>query len=544
MQSYKNSKDKTDKFYCEFQSFLKKQIEKINNLIDQAVPNFLYSVNVCHAKLEIYSYLRKQIYAIIKVQKPTAPNNNTILLSSLNEIEDHTMMNQKIINDLVTKISPRIQLSIKEFKEQSRENESQLISFQKEILALKMQIEALEKTNRESTHSIKALGAEKDTCLNQIKLLREENVKITNSIIQKAKEIQNTQKQEEDDKARSDLVFKTNQLGLNATVGPLSSRVITKKNLLEIIEEIYKSKELYDKKCFESHLAKETLEQHMYTYLNQKYGLKKLIIEWATSIINGIKQYSIEDSEICLFGKILRNELEENIINVLRKLKSTLKDLIVFCFETKYPHKEYNEIVDLTNQALRGYLEEDIWNTVCDLLFNQTGGNDIKVLKQKVNDFIKNKMRANPSASSSSFYNENNKKYSREEKAVISQTKPENKIFYQDFFRLLLDFQIRVRSNYLKNFITVFRSTDKDLNGILTEQQFKDLMHQLNIYSEEEKGPCIERLLDIIDPYNKDSFTFSEIISVLEKELFFDENKNRLSALDKIAMNDSLLKQY
>lgn len=29
----------------------------------------------------------------------------------------------------------------------------------------------------------------------------------------------------------------------------------------------------------------------MYTYLNQKYGLKSLIVEWAASIINGVKCY-------------------------------------------------------------------------------------------------------------------------------------------------------------------------------------------------------------------------------------------------------------
>jgi len=29
----------------------------------------------------------------------------------------------------------------------------------------------------------------------------------------------------------------------------------------------------------------ETMEQFMYTYLNQKYGLKTLIVEWASGII-------------------------------------------------------------------------------------------------------------------------------------------------------------------------------------------------------------------------------------------------------------------
>ena len=42
----------------------------------------------------------------------------------------------------------------------------------------------------------------------------------------------------------------------------------------------------------------------MYTYLNQRYGLKNLIIEWASSIINGIKM-------LHLYGTYDQGEEEE-----------------------------------------------------------------------------------------------------------------------------------------------------------------------------------------------------------------------------------------
>ena len=51
---------------------------------------------------------------------------------------------------------------------------------------------------------------------------------------------------------------------------------------------MYSQKIKFDKKCEDSKMARETMEQYMYTYLNQKYGLKTLIIEWATALINGI----------------------------------------------------------------------------------------------------------------------------------------------------------------------------------------------------------------------------------------------------------------
>ena len=65
-------------------------------------------------------------------------------------------------------------------------------------------------------------------------------------------------------------------------------------------------------KCAESKVSRETMEQYMYTYLNQKYGLKSLIVEWAASIINGVKKYGREDHDVALFAKILKNECDEN----------------------------------------------------------------------------------------------------------------------------------------------------------------------------------------------------------------------------------------
>jgi len=89
-------------------------------------------------------------------------------------------------------------------------------------------------------------------------------------------------------------------------------KLVPLKQLKDIINDIYSQKIKYDKKCRDSKLPIETMEQFMYTYLNQKYGLKALIIEWASTIIAGIKQYLNDDHEIALFAKILKNECDED----------------------------------------------------------------------------------------------------------------------------------------------------------------------------------------------------------------------------------------
>jgi len=58
------------------------------------------------------------------------------------------------------------------------------------------------------------------------------------------------------------------------------------------------------------------MEQYMYSYLNKKFGLKSLILEHAASLILGIKKFANQDHEVCLFGKVLRNEVDEDFRQV------------------------------------------------------------------------------------------------------------------------------------------------------------------------------------------------------------------------------------
>ena len=104
-------------------------------------------------------------------------------------------------------------------------------------------------------------------------------------------------------------------------------KVIPLKQLKDIICDMYSQKVKYDIKCRESYLRIETMEQFMYTYLNQKYGLKTLIIEWASTLIQGIKTYLRDDHEITLFAKILKNECDEEFRFVQAHVKESLSNI-------------------------------------------------------------------------------------------------------------------------------------------------------------------------------------------------------------------------
>ena len=169
-------------------------------------------------------------------------------------------------------------------------------------------------------------------------------------------------------------------LNLNPNRKPLTIKIAK-----DIIYELYNSKANYDKICIENKLPNETLEQYMYIFLNNKYGLKNLVIDWASALINAIKLYSNEDCEINLFGKILRNEQEEDSRLILIKLKENILELLEYYYKSKYPFKSKEELEKIMNQKKNGVLLEEEWKGIIYYLYNNE---DSKVIENKIMEFI------------------------------------------------------------------------------------------------------------------------------------------------------------
>ena len=82
------------------------------------------------------------------------------------------------------------------------------------------------------------------------------------------------------------------QKDLKLAIGPLSKREISIQQLLETINDIYNSKLENDKKLAQNNQQRFTMEQFLYYYLSNKCGLKNLVIEYDSSIIQGIREFS------------------------------------------------------------------------------------------------------------------------------------------------------------------------------------------------------------------------------------------------------------
>ena len=141
----------------------------------------------------------------------------------------------------------------------------------------------------------------------------------------------------------------------------------------------------YDEKCMENKLPKETLEQYMYTYLNQRYGLKSLIIEWASAIINGVKRYSFEDNDVSLFGKILRNECDEDFRFIQIQVKAAMGEILKEKFKKKFKHKAEGEIMRMIQELQNGMIDEWQWKEVIRKMYNEE---HVTILEQRIRDVI------------------------------------------------------------------------------------------------------------------------------------------------------------
>eukprot|EP00340_Litonotus_pictus_P008064 CAMPEP_0170532350 /NCGR_PEP_ID=MMETSP0209-20121228/71031_1 /TAXON_ID=665100 ORGANISM="Litonotus pictus, Strain P1" /NCGR_SAMPLE_ID=MMETSP0209 /ASSEMBLY_ACC=CAM_ASM_000301 /LENGTH=748 /DNA_ID=CAMNT_0010828319 /DNA_START=266 /DNA_END=2512 /DNA_ORIENTATION=+ len=298
-------------------------------------------------------------------------------------------------------------------------------------------------------------------------------------------------------------------------------KIMSLKNLLDMIQEIYQSKTNYDKKCFDNKAPRETMEQHMYTYLNYKYGLKGLVIEYSAAVVNSIKKYAKENVDVSLFGKILRNDLEEDYRIIYYKLKSTLFELLVYYLRTKNQYKSSSEINEMAKTKTKGILSNEEWNAIIYFLYEDK---DAKAIEEKMID-IAEKEEATRNKGSNQGY---------KIKKDTSLPKPPS-INYSTFEKVIMNYQIISRIGYLRNFTLLFKEIDSDGDGIINDSEFMVFVEKLKCYSGHLQEQTY-RLLSIVDPHYLRKLTYSDCIGLFSKEQL-DFDGSVINVMDFIAYN-------
>merc|ERR1740117_1688431 len=165
-----------------------------------------------------------------------------------------------------------------------------------------------------------------------------------------------------------------------AKAGKIVVRDLSLKQLKDHINAIFASKLAFDKKCKDAHLPRETMEQHMYTYLNQKYGLRSLIVEHATSIVKAMHMFAEKDNDVAVLQQVYENKIDEEFRFVQQRLKETVKELLRVYLKGKFPRKTDDGINEMLDTRLNGHVYEEEWSDIVKYMYNRDDAVNLTVM--------------------------------------------------------------------------------------------------------------------------------------------------------------------
>ena len=524
-----NKEDLSKDLHERFQNLINNEANKINeNNKGKNLKNFYLANNIIKSEVNLISFFLNSFFEHSELLN--MENAKQDIAKKINDIFNllfNTLI--KIIEELNTKIDSSNKLKNKnvelllEYLNDNHKNENTKSieeyenlqkQFQKEKELYILKIEKLQKENKQITESLIKKGIDLSSSINNI----------TNSNISKKSGEEN--------------------IGIDASfLGLSGAKILTKKQMKDFINEIYDSKMEYDKVCSENHLKNESMEHYMYKFLNNKYGLKNLVIEWSSSIITGIKMYSSSDSDINLFNKILKNKIEEGQKLVIIKLKSTIKELYDMYIKNKsrlnsnkgknkLNEAEIENILNSFNENI--LLNEDEWKNIIKSIYNEE---EYKILIKYIINKISDKNEIEKKNYIKNLMSKKKSEVTRDDFESANKKKFPLKISFKEFVNILTGYQITYREKYLSNLHKLFIKYDEESVGVLNENGFKKLLNSIDFIQKQGTG-YMTKLLNKIDPHSYNNITFTEIVNLFSKEMIVDEEGLTMNILDKLGLED------
>ncbi|RQM23237.1 hypothetical protein B5M09_003148 [Aphanomyces astaci] len=163
-----------------------------------------------------------------------------------------------------------------------------------------------------------------------------------------------------------------NSARLEAEIRKVRKDLAAAKAAADLIEAIYASKRKYDQMNADANTPKETMEQHMYTYLNQRFGLHALIVEYASAIMKGCARYGTLDCDVATFLHLVRNEVDEGYLRLKQKLEDTVVALLRAFLRGLHPRKSEGTITQLVHAKLTSAttLTRDEWQSIVTYMYD------------------------------------------------------------------------------------------------------------------------------------------------------------------------------
>ena len=459
----KNNINFVKNFHDNLSSLMNQCLLDINFHCDKYQNN--YNLSIFHSLYKINQYLHKGLvdYLLIYGDKELDTNARNNIYNISLQICETMNFYEGLIRNISTSISIILDKIINEnieqyFKQKTKEVEKKIKN---------EQINHKENKDKEF-HNRTTDNFNPNLTYNESMLDNSINKKGTNSFLflDKNEDIINDNNKGLNNKSKTSRDNIINNSGKkNNTV---NGDIIPLNDFLGLINNIYKSKEKEEKINSEKKQPQETLEHHIYTFLTRKYGVKHIVIEKAFSIFSSLRKYSNTNSDILLFAKIIRNDIDESSRLFSLEIKKNLEKFLM------------NKIID-----------EDL----------------IKII-------------------SNSFYcDDNDNKNFFMKKIIEIKKNKEKEISVEDIYNIILEIEIKKRNFFLKNFKILFKRIDTDSDGIINSYDtsilfgiiYEEIKNDLiNEGYHLDKNKFVDDLMNYFKDYIPKSLTFTQIVKCLE----------------------------
>lgn len=219
------------------------------------------------------------------------------------------------------------------------------------------------------------------------------------------------------------------------------------------------------------------MEQYTYTYLNQVYGIKKLVHDHSNFIVDAIEKYSF-DLDVFLFGKVYNSEIDEGFVAVAYNYRNTVCDVVKEVLRKKYKTKTEGEVLKHYNEYKNGkVLEEWLWKET----LQKFASNEVMQLIEGTEETLK-------------------------EKSAKGNKQGLILIELQD---VVFKHEIMKRKTKAEKFAGLFKKIDTDRNGVVNQEELKTILSQMKAKAN------IEKILKTLDPNNMQQLSFSDCFKIL-----------------------------
>jgi len=240
-------------------------------------------------------------------------------------------------------------------------------------------------------------------------------------------------------------------------------KAMTVGQLREIMSGCIQMKKEMDEGRKANHMQAITMENYLYEFLEKRYNSndEAEIREWFIALSKSITKFSTFDSDICIFGKMLRNSLPESFPDQQKVLRNTAEKMMREELPASiWSARMYNGIPLKT-------FEKVVYH-----MFNQKDGHDIM---KRVKDPLQRGGKGG---------------------AAVMEALAREYVRFQHAMETMMCFNMNLQDDFLADFVQIFRKIDAGKDGTISSNEITLLINRMASTESVKEGTASYLLLE------------------------------------------------